>query len=248
MKQILIIGISTMILFSCNHTENRNTNKQETNANVNTTIPLELPKSLESQRHELEQTLLSAQRRLRSFAVQYGWDDLIIESFADHAEIYDDKNKFDQRFLKLHGEDLSIKLPKTVSAALEKRVFISVSPELYSQNYPQGIEEKSFEKLITHEMAHRLHIRILNGDENAMGPIWFYEGFAMFAANQFSKSDIHLNKDEIIEIMNNPERGSYLKYAYVFRYFTEKIPLHELINEAKNENFNEWLLLKPASP
>lgn len=67
MKQILIIGISTMILFSCNHTENKNkntnTNKQETNASVNTTIPLELPKSLESQRHELEQTLLSPQMR-----------------------------------------------------------------------------------------------------------------------------------------------------------------------------------------
>jgi hypothetical protein len=31
-----------------------------------------------------------------------------------------------------------------------------------------------FEKLLTHEMAHRLHIRILDGSEEAMGPVWFY--------------------------------------------------------------------------
>ena len=32
-----------------------------------------------------------------------------------------------------------------------------------------GDEENAFEKLLAHEMAHRLHIRILNGNENAMG-------------------------------------------------------------------------------
>jgi len=25
---------------------------------------------------------------------------------------------------------------------------------MYAQNYPDGIEEKSFEKIVTHEMAH----------------------------------------------------------------------------------------------
>lgn len=204
-------------------------------------IPLVLPKSLESQRHELEQTLLAAQRRLRSFAIQYGWRNLIKESFADRAEIYDDKNKFDQRFLKLHGENLSTKLPKAVSAALEKRVFISVSPELYSQNYPEGIEDKFFEKLITHEMAHRLHIRILNGNENAMGPIWFFEGFAIYAAGQFENYNPKMEPSEIWEIVRNTNRGSYKKYAIVFRYFLEKTSIQELIAHARHEDFFKWL-------
>ena len=50
---------------------------------------------------------------------------------------------------------------------------MSVSPKVYSQIYTEGIEEKSFEKLITHEMVHSLHIRILNGNEEAAGPICF---------------------------------------------------------------------------
>ena len=204
-------------------------------------IPLMLPKSLESQRYDLEQAFLAAQKRLRSFAIQYGWDGLVQDNFIDRAEIYDDKNKFDQRFLKLHGEDLSIKLPKAVSAALEKRVFVSVSPELYSQNYPDGIEENSFEKLITHEMAHRLHIRILNGNENAMGPIWFFEGFAIFAAGQFKNYTPDIEPAEIWEIVRSTKRGSYKKYAIVFRYFLEKASIQELIAHAGDEDFIKWL-------
>jgi hypothetical protein len=204
-------------------------------------IPLVLPKSLETQRHELEQTLVVAQRRLRSFAIQYGWGDLVKESFADRAEIYDDKNKFDQRFLKLHGEDLSTKLPKTVSAALEKRVFISVSPELYSQNYSDGVEERSFEKLMAHEMAHRLHIRILNGNEDAMGSIWFFEGFAIYAAGQFENYNPKMEPTEIWEIVRSAGRGSYKKYGVVFRYFLKKASIQELIEHAGHKDFLKWL-------
>ncbi|MCD4819419.1 MAG: hypothetical protein K8S23_12075 [Candidatus Cloacimonetes bacterium] len=204
-------------------------------------IPLILSKSLESQRNTFEQIILDAQKRLRTFAIQNGWSSFVKESFADRAEIYDNKNKFDIRFLKLHNEDLSIKLPKTVSAALEKRVFISVSPELYAQNYPEGIEEKFFEKLITHEMAHRLHIRILNNNENAMGPIWFFEGFALYAAGQFENDNLKMNHIEILKIITSSERGSYKKYAAIFRYFLRKVTLKELIIHSKNENFVEWL-------
>ena len=97
--------------------------------------------------------------------------------------------------------------------------------------------------MLTHEIAHRLHVRILKGDEEAMGPIWFYEGFAMYVANQFSESDMSLSKEEMIKIMIDSDRGSYVKYNYIFRYFAEKFPLKELILKAKNENFNEELIL-----
>lgn len=204
-------------------------------------IPLVLPKSLEPQHHELEQKLLTAQRRLRSFATKYGWGDLVHESFADRAEIYDDKNRFDQRLLKLHGEALSTKLPKTVSAALEKRVFISVSPELYSQNFPEAIEEKFFEKLITHEMAHGLHIKILNGNENAMGPVWFFEGFAIFAADQFENYNPQMDPTEIWEIVRSAKRGSYRKYRVVFYHFLEKTSIQVLIARAGHKDFLKWL-------
>jgi hypothetical protein len=42
--------------------------------------------------------------------------------------------------------------------------------------------------------------------------------------------------------MNEPDRGSYVKYNYIFRYFADKIPLKEFISKAKNKNFNEELI------
>ena len=159
----------------------------------------------------------------------------------NHAEIYDDKNMFDRELLKLSGAEPSVKLPKTYSAALEQNKFISVSPELYGQNYPDGIEDKSFEKLITHEMAHRLHIRILNKNEDAMGPIWFFEGFAIYACGQFENYHPKMEFSEILEIIKNPNRGSYKKYSIVFRYFLQKTSIHELIEHAGDNDFLKWL-------
>ena len=204
-------------------------------------IPLVLPASLEPQRKKFDKTLAAAQKRLKNFAEKNGWEAFIKENFVDHAEIFDNKNRFDQTFLKLHDEKPSTKLPKTVSAALEKRIFIAVSPKLYSKNYPEGIEEKSFEKLITHEMAHRLHIRILDGDEHAMGPVWFYEGFAIYAAGQFEKSRAKLNSTEIWEIIKKQERGSYKNYSFLFRYFLTRVCIHDLVERAGKKDFLDWL-------
>lgn len=204
-------------------------------------IPLILPESLESKRNELEQTLLAAQRHLRTFAIQNGWGDLIKESFADSAEIYDCKDKFDLMVIKLCDLDPSTKVPKTTCSGLEKRVLISVSPLLYSQIYPEGIEEKSFEKLLTHEMAHRLHIRILDGEEDAMGPIWFFEGLAIYAAGQFENYNPKMEPIEIQKIVESTKRESYKKYVAVLRYFLKKVSIQELVEHARDKDFVKWL-------
>lgn len=204
-------------------------------------IPLILSKSLETQRSELEQALISSQRRIRDFAKQYGWKHLTKESFADRAEIYDNKVEFDQALIRLTRTAPSVEIPKTYSAVLEKRVIISVSPELYTQNYPEGIEDKYFEKLIAHEIAHSLHIRILDGNEDAMGPIWFFEGFAIYAAGQFENYSFELGPKEIWEIVRSNERRSYKKYGAVFRYFLKKASIKDLIEKAGTADFLEWL-------
>jgi len=116
---------------------------------------------------------------------------------------------------------------------------MAVSPELYSQIYPEGIEDKSFEKLITHEMAHRLHIRILNGNENAMGPLWFFEGFAIYAAGQFA--NYNLRPAEVWEVVKGTKRRSYQKYGATFRYLLQRAPLQELIERAGRNDFLKWL-------
>ena len=207
-------------------------------------IPVILPKSLESQRSFFEQTILSAQKRLLGFAKKHGWGHLAKESFADRVEIFNDKASFDRRVLELTGADTNMKLPKTYSAVLEKRVLIAVSPQLYETNYPEGVEDDSFKKLLCHEMIHRLHIRILNGDEEAMGPIWFFEGFAILGSNQFEKNGKSLKQNEVWDIVKSKKRGDYRKYGATIRYWTKKIPLADLVARAGRDNFSEWLKQK----
>jgi len=216
-------------------------NRDQNSASVS--VPLILPDSLESRRIEFLDYVNAARVNIISFAKEYGWGVLTKEEFMDRVIIFDYKNEFNLTLLKLAEADPTKHLPDTYCAALEKRTLISVTPEYFSEVYPEGNEDRSFEKLLTHEIAHRLHIRILNGEEKAMGPIWFYEGFAIYAADQFSISDIILSKEEMIKIMKDPERGSYVNYNYIFRYFVNKVPLKELILKAKEENFNDELII-----
>ncbi len=202
-------------------------------------IPLVLSESLEPQRKELEQVLVAAQRRLRKFAIRNGWSEFVKESFTERAEIYDSQNKFIKAVIRITGIDPSTQFPKEFSACLEQKIFMSVSPEVYSQIYPEGVEDRFFEKLVTHEMVHRLHIRILNGNEEAMGPIWFFEGFAIYAAGQLANYTI--DPIEIWWILENSERTDYTKYGAIFRYFLKRFPIQKLIEHAGDKDFLRWL-------
>lgn len=244
MRPVLIILIALAII-SCNSQQEDNTNSKPVQQfGSNKSVKVILPKSLENRRLEFQNYIEVAKKNIAAFAKKYEWQELTKEDFFDSVMIFDIKNDFNRTLLKLAAADTSMQLPETYCAALEKKTLVAVSPEYYAKVYPEGVEPHSYEKLLTHEIAHRLHVRILKGNEEAMGPIWFYEGFAMFAADQFSKSTIHLDKKEMTEIMNNPDRGSYAKYCYIFRYFANKVPLKELIAKANDKNFNEWLITK----
>ena len=85
----------------------------------------------------------------------------------DSVMVFDDKALFDKALLTLSGADTSMQLPPTYFAALERRVLIVMSPGYCARVYPEGNEPGSYPKLLAHEMAHRLHIRILGGNEEA---------------------------------------------------------------------------------
>jgi hypothetical protein len=204
-------------------------------------VPLRLDGALEPEREALRRALLGAQRRLRDFAERNGWDELIEEPIADRVVVHADKARFDRDLLALVGMDTDTELPRTYCAALEKGVLVSMSPAFYDEVYPKGREEAAFEKLWTHELAHRLHVRILHGDEAAMGPVWFYEGFAINAAGQFATTAPQLEIDEIWRIVGDPERGDYARYATVFRHFAARALLPELVRRAGDGDFVDWL-------
>ncbi|HEY9757515.1 MAG TPA: hypothetical protein V6C97_20270 [Oculatellaceae cyanobacterium] len=204
-------------------------------------VPLLLPSSLEPRRAEFESDLRQAQRRLRAFAAKSGWEALTDAPLMKRAEIYDTKEDYDTHVYELEPELLGKPIPRTFTAGIEKDVFFAVSPEICDAVFPQGREKDSYVKLITHELAHRLHIRILQGQEEKMGPVWFYEGFAIYAADQYSAAAPKLAEQELWDIVETKQRGSYLKYRSVFEHFLQKHTLHELIQHAGNPDFTEWL-------
>ena len=204
-------------------------------------IPLWLESPLEPQRPQLKNSVLSAQRRLHIFAEKYLWHHHLQKSFARETRFYYSKTKFDHDLQKLCNIDPILSLPKTYCATLEKDILMCVSPAIYRDVYPEGIETDSYIKLLIHEMAHRLHIRILDGNEDAMGPVWFYEGFAILAAGQFESSAPELTTDEIWKIATTPERGSYRCYATVIRYFLQRISLQKMVKLAGTDAFMQKL-------
>ena len=204
-------------------------------------VPIILPTSLEKRRDEFEQALSAAQARINKFAEINGWAHLATESFADSFVVFDNKMAFDEAILKSAGLDITTKLPKTYSAALENRTLMAVTPEIFTENFPEGQEDDYYVKLLAHEMAHRLHVRILNGNEEAMGPVWFFEGFAIYAADQLKSNGYRMSPGEIWSTIGDPERGDYRKYGYIMRCFIKKAPLDALVRKAGEKDFVSWL-------
>jgi hypothetical protein len=204
-------------------------------------LPVILPAGLEARRGYYEGALAAARLRLRSFAATHGWTACVAEPFADALEVYDDKAALNARLRGLVEIPEGFEIPSTFCAALERRRLVTVDAELYARLYPEGDEPGAYEKLLTHELAHRLHIALLDGDEEAMGPVWFYEGFAIHAAGQFVVKP-RLDRAELIDLVESPERGGYRAYSRLIEVVLETFDLAELVEEAGNDGFNAAVL------
>lgn len=203
-------------------------------------VPLVFSESLKQQETVLKQTIINAQKRIVEFAKKYDFLPLVEPSFMERAEIFNTQEELKECLMTVLDFKGNIELPETFSAALENKVLMSLSPEAYRNIYPiEGGDPLGFERLLTHEMAHRLHVRILNGNEEAMGPTWFFEGFAIFVSNQFP--NYTCSETIMWDIIKNQKQVSYKYYSAIFRYLTEHISLIDLINHAEDIRFYEWL-------
>lgn len=245
----LLLIISVLLVAGlCSKSTAQNKDKRNTEAKPELISPgvydvtIILPKSLEPRRKEFRNDFISAETRLRAFAEKEGWAQLTESPFVKQVEIYDIKDEWDKRARQL-DPTTPMEIPKSFSATIEKDILFSVSPEVYFANYPEGKKEPdAFVKLLTHELAHRLHIRILKGDEEKMGPMWFFEGFAVYAADQLNNNNKpNLSESQIWAIINEKERADYRKYNVVFRHFLTGVSLPEYVQKASEPKFMDWL-------
>lgn len=204
-------------------------------------VPVIVSDPQDGRREEFRRTFHNAQRSLRKFAQQNGWTSLMDKPFVQQVEIYDSKPAFDERIRQLSPGDQS-PIPKTYSAGVENGILFLVAPELYAANFPDGRGPLSYEKLMVHELAHRLHLRACGDKDELMGPIWFWEGLGTYAADQFPGNKA-LPDTQVWEIVAATDRGSYRKYNAVFTQLLKQkgVTLPEFVKQAGQPDFTAWL-------
>lgn len=211
--------------------------------------PMTLAPTLQSRQAEFRCAYRRAELRLRRFAATHGWSAFVERPFVDRLRVVEDGREFEEALRELCAVPEDFVVPRSYSGALEKGTLLAKTPERFAADYPEGMEDGAWEKLLCHEMAHRLHVRILEGDEEAMGPIWFFEGFALVAAEQFAADGAEGEEDVIRSVLETRTRGSYRRYAGVLRRLMETTALGDMVRAAREPSFGEELLgrLSPSS-
>lgn len=181
---------------------------------------------------------------VRDAATAHGWAQHLAEPFWDRFEVYPSQAALWQRVLALHGLPADTKLTASgLVAGLEERVLLVVSPAEFARVQPvYAAGEQAWTRVLAHEIAHRLHVRILDGDEDAMGPPWFFEGFAAVISDQRLGIEVPVTSlDEALAAAGFEGEGSYARYQAAVRWLAERIPLPELVAHAGDPAFEAWL-------
>ncbi|MCA9648192.1 MAG: hypothetical protein KC492_46180, partial [Myxococcales bacterium] len=139
-----------------------------------------------------------------------------------------------------------------LSATLEEGHLLAVSPTEYQRLHPEYEHgDSAWPELLAHELVHGLHVAVLHGNADAMGPTWFFEGLAVVGSGQpFGQGrSFDSNRAALAALKepSDPRAGSYATYAAVVRYFMTKVPLPELIERAKDANFEQWLTTRQVA-
>jgi len=202
---------------------------------------LTLPGAERARRAWYVEQVLAAHADVAAFAAAHGWADLVDVWFR-RVEVFDDQLALWSHLRAEAGlpDDAPLPTPALVGA-LQGGVLRVVTPEEYARVQPRyGAAPGAFQRLLAHELAHRLHIAVLDGDEDAMGPRWFYEGFAVVASGDLA----HLataGPHDVAEHMRADGVGAYAHYGAALRFWSTRIPLRELVARAGDDGFERWL-------
>jgi hypothetical protein len=163
-----------------------------------------------------------------------------VSAFVKEVVLYGSKTSFDSMITSSPGWPKGNPVPANYVGMGEKGIFHVVSWPVYKQIHPTDSVE-DYQKLLTHELGHLLHIAALNGNEDDMGPLWFFEGLACLMADQYldSKLPDHLKIESIIK---STERNNYQDYVSIVRVVNRKKSVRELIQLAKNKSFADLAL------
>ncbi len=200
-----------------------------------TLVPVFFPDGYDGDPAVIRQAVDRAQGRIDRFAADHGWEEQSRPLPYDSVEVFARQDQLKARLAEMF-EVSPEAFPAGVVTVCEKRILMAVSPEEYAQVTPHlAGEQHAWEKLLAHEIAHRLHVAILDGDEEAMGPTWFFEGFATLGAGQFAQDPLPSNPWTALSSQD------YRDFVGTLRYLTQSISLPALVRRAGEPDFEDWL-------
>ena len=188
--------------------------------------------------------MVTALGYVREFAEHHGWTAHLQDPFFRGVELFQTQGALWQRILELNGIS-DIPMPTDgLTAALENQVLVAVVPEEAQRVRPEYFaSNEDWIRVLAHEIVHRLHVRILGGNEEAMGPVWFFEGFAVMGSGQVFGDELEVESvDRALELAHSEGRGAYARYAAALRFFALQVPLAELVAHAGDADFEAWLI------
>lgn len=181
--------------------------------------------------------LQSSIGKIIDFSAKYDLGPTKAEDFVSKVVIYASKSEFDSMLRSSPDWPKNAQVPKTFVGVGEKKVFHVVSWPAYQTVHPDETYS-DYQKLIAHELGHLFHIAYLHGQEDKMGPVWFYEGFACLIADQYPDSPLP-SKSEVTSILKDPKRGNYKTYAPIMRALARLKPIKEMLNHASDSGFSK---------
>ncbi|HBW22059.1 MAG: hypothetical protein A2X28_09565 [Elusimicrobia bacterium GWA2_56_46] len=206
---------------------------------------LQTPVSETNKRVEYAHAVVEADNIVADYLTQHNWQAQAKASVYDSIEIFATQQELWNRIKEVNGITTDIPMPTAgLVAGLEARVLLAVTPEEYQRISPTyaSAQKDFWMRLLAHEIAHRRHAVILGGNEDAMGPTWFFEGFAVLVSGQNIDSDLYYTStDEALTQVAEKKPGAYSRYVAAVRFFLTKTTLPELVAHAGMTDFETWL-------
>jgi hypothetical protein len=235
-----IIGLVALILIvSCN---NAGQKKMNNSSSVKTgkVDHIVIPEELLPTKEQVKEQLNNAKSNIRKFAKRNGWEGFSTEIYYDSVMVFSDKAQYDKTINQLTSQNKNYSASECM--ILVERTLIIMSPDYVAEHSLFSTEERHFEKHITYVLAKALYNSIFFGEEALQGPIWFREGFALYAADLFNPTDIEDQKESLLSIVNNPGKGQVQNYSKLVRYIAKNGNLKGFVEVAGDKNFTDSLV------
>lgn len=197
--------------------------------------PLDLTVDLNASRGAINASLDTAYERLAKFASANDFTAALQEIKIERVSIFGTKDAYDTTFRRLANLPADREIPKRRIAMFKQGVIYACTEAAARKADPRIRSRNDYVKVLTHEMAHALHVALAG--EN-LGPLWFREGFACIAADQFT--DALAPAVAVAQGAMSDTADDYRLIAATTRILARKHPLRALVARAGQPDFTAW--------